>query len=558
MKKTFLLILAVFLIASVLRFYQLGKTPIGLEWDEVAIGYDAYSVLKTGKDQFGAFLPLTFRSLDDYKPPIYEYAAIPPIAIFGLNAFSVRFPSAFFGTLSVLAVFFLGLQIFSEIPVLKDFKFSTSFLASFLLAISPWHLQFSRAAFEVNLSVFITICAVLFFLKGLKDYKYFLISAVFFGLNFFSYHSARVVSPLLLVALLVIFNKKLPPRKQILGFLITLGLFFLLFIPVLFSPGTVMRFSATNIFTPGARYLDEKDLEKIFLDMRLRDKLAGFEQAGIIFHNQRLIYTDYDTLVKAFNHYLSNFGFEFLFVTGDAPLHHAPGFGLAYIWELPFIIIGLILFLTKGRNRYSLIIPLWLLLAPVPDAVTREAPHAVRTEIILPTLQILAAAGIIFAVNIVRKESKWVYLSFIVFLTGFMTLNHSYYLHQYYVSTNYDLSRNWLYGRKEAVEYTEEFKNKYDRVLVSLSVDQPLDFWLFYSSYSPSKYLAGGGTVSGGFAVEDNHFDKYQFRNFNYRLLPDTERILLVGTPRDFPPEAKILKRIYYLDGTPALDIAEN
>ncbi len=558
MRRSKWLLFLIIILAAVLRLYQLGKTPISLEWDEVAIGYDAYSILTTGLDQFGKFLPLTFRSLDDYKPPIYEYVTVPSIALFGLNEFAVRLPSAFFGILTVLFTFILVKLIFTQVPALSSKSNFIALLSSFFLAISPWHLQFSRAAFEVNLSVFITLLAALSFLSGLKHRKYFLLAAFLFGLDLFSYHSARVVTPLILISLFLIFNKQLPDKKSIFPFFMIYGLFFLGFLPILFSSDAQIRFKATNIFNPGARYLDEKDLEKIYLDKRIYDKNAGFETAGKIFHNQRLIYTDYDTLKKAFGKYISHFGFEYLFIKGDVPLHHAPDFGLLYIWELPFIIVGLFFILLKGLNRYTLILPLWILFAPLPAAVTREAPHAVRSELFLPLFQIFTAAGVVFLFDKIKRESKWVIISFALLGAFLLAVNNANYLHQYFVHTNYELSKNWLYGRKEAALFTEGVKQNYDRVLVSLRVDMPYIFWLFYTKYSPTRYLNEGGTVSGGFADERNKFDKYEFRNFNYHNLPKTEKLLLVGTPADFPPNAKILKTIYYLDGSEALKIAEN
>src|SRR3990167_3514972 len=102
MKKNFLIFL-VFFLAFVLRFYHLNLTPPSLYWDEVSLGYNAYSILKTTRDEHGKLLPLTnFAAFGDYKPPGYIYAAVPAIAVFGLNEFSVRFPSDFFGVLTVI------------------------------------------------------------------------------------------------------------------------------------------------------------------------------------------------------------------------------------------------------------------------------------------------------------------------------------------------------------------------------------------------------------------------------------------------------------------------
>lgn len=551
------ILVGIVILAAILRLFRLGEVPLALEWDEVALGYDANSILHTGRDQFNKILPSTFRSLDDYKPPIYEYVAVPSIALFGLTQFATRLPSAVFGIIAVFGVFFLTLELFCEIPALQKSRERIALIASLLLAISPWHLQFSRAAFEVNVSVAITIGAVYLFLRGRKNPKLFYLSALLFGLDLFSYHSTRVISPLLVVSLFFFFNRSLPRRKIIGIFLGIYALFILAVTPILLSPDAQIRFTATNIFTPGARYLDEKDLPKQFLESRIKDENAGYTFAGKIFHNNRLVFTDYDTLKKALTHYVSNFGFEYLFIRGDAPLHHAPGFGLLYIFELPFLLIGIAYLFYKGINKVSLFIFVWLLLGPVTDAVTREAPHAVRTEIILPTYQLLTAVGMIIFIRLLKDQSNWVTKTIYIILSFVFTINIAFYLHQYYVHTNYELSKNWMYGRYEAVKYTEQHKSEYDKIFVSLHLEMPHMFWLFYSNYPPTKYLSQGGTVSGGFEDQRNHYDNYYFRNFNYKEKQPGQKILYVGIPKDFPPDIAAKETIYYLNGEKAIIIAE-
>ena len=176
MKNNIFLLIIIVLFASILRLYQLGKTHIALEWDEVALGYDAYSILKTGRDQFGKFLPNNFRSLDDYKPPLYVYMAVPAVALFCLTEFAARFPSAIFGIIAVILTYYLVLELFSNFNYWQ--RHSLALIACLFLSISPWHLQFSRAAFETNLSVTVTLAAVLSFLAGIKgNSKAFLLSS---------------------------------------------------------------------------------------------------------------------------------------------------------------------------------------------------------------------------------------------------------------------------------------------------------------------------------------------------------------------------------------------
>ena len=54
MKKLDKLLLSLILLLAIfLRFFNLSNNPPSLYWEEAALGYDAYSILKTGKDFHG-------------------------------------------------------------------------------------------------------------------------------------------------------------------------------------------------------------------------------------------------------------------------------------------------------------------------------------------------------------------------------------------------------------------------------------------------------------------------------------------------------------------------
>ena len=109
MKKSSLIYLIITL-GLFLRVVYLNINPPGLTVDEVSIGYNAYSILKTGRDEYGTFLPFDFKSLGDYKPPLYIYLTAFSEAVFGLNEFAVRFPAALLGTISIIFIYYF-LQI---------------------------------------------------------------------------------------------------------------------------------------------------------------------------------------------------------------------------------------------------------------------------------------------------------------------------------------------------------------------------------------------------------------------------------------------------------------
>ncbi|HSA83324.1 MAG TPA: glycosyltransferase family 39 protein, partial [Patescibacteria group bacterium] len=211
--ETGMLIFIIF-VAAILRLYQIGTVPPSPDWDEVALGYNAYSILLTGRDEYGEIMPFVLQSFDDYKPALYTYLIIPFLPFFDLSVFSIRLPSAIFGILTVLATYFLVKVLFQNRGL--------ALLTAFLLAISPWHIQFSRVAFETNVGLAFNVFGALFFLKGLKKPWYLLGAALFFGLNVSVYQSDRIFTPLLLLTLICIFWRQLfsLPKKFLFLFVV--------------------------------------------------------------------------------------------------------------------------------------------------------------------------------------------------------------------------------------------------------------------------------------------------------------------------------------------------
>lgn len=559
MKK--ILLVAITTLAFALRLFYLGGVPQSLEWDEVAIGYDAFALLKTGRDQFGNLLPLVFRSLDDWKPPLYEYLSVPIVAKLGLANFSIRIPSAVLGALSSLLTYYLTKEILRNLGKLitRANRERIALTAALFLALSPWHLQFSRAAFEVNIAVFFFIATVLTFLQSFREEKKWLIIAtIFFGLLIFSYHSARVVGPILLFSALGLFFKDLRffPRSILITSMSIISIFIILFLPIGLSKESRIRFKATNILYHrqiGSEFVPGIPQERA-ARQRVVDESKGYRLSGRVVHNEKLSFLDYEFLSTTLRNYLSHFHPEFLFVRGDLPLHHAPGYGLLHPWELTFLLVGLALLYRYPATRVTLLW-IWLLVAPIPAAVTLQAPHAVRTELILPVLQIFTAVGFIYLITVIEKESFFAsrvigVVLIVVFLFNILT-----YLHQYFIHTNFEVARQWLYGRKEAALFSETVRDKYDKIIVSTKLEQPLVFFLFYLQYDPQAYLNEGGTVSGGYNEDRNHFDKYYFRPIDFEKMRREPRVLLIGSPEEFPPDSRTLRTIYLPSGEAIIQI---
>ncbi len=210
MKKYILL--AIIILASFLRLYKLGSYPPSLNWDEASLGYNAYSILKTGYDEHGKFMPLTnFGAFGDYKPPLYIYATVPSIAIFGLNEFAIRLPSAFFGILTVILTYLIAKKLFGDLSLeIGNWKLEIAALAAFFLAISPWHLQFSRAAFEANLGLFFSLLGIYLFLKFATGKPWWILPSVLsFVAGMYTFTGQRLFAPFIVLIFAVQFRKQI-------------------------------------------------------------------------------------------------------------------------------------------------------------------------------------------------------------------------------------------------------------------------------------------------------------------------------------------------------------
>ncbi len=549
-KFTVITLLLIILLAAGLRFFRITANPPGLNSDEVAIGYNAYSILKTGRDEYGQSFPLAFRSFDDYKPPLYIYLTVPSVALFGLNEFAVRFPSALLGIGAVLLTFFLTYEILSYNKLLSSYNpVSISLLASLLLALSPWHIQFTRTAYETGSLAFFTSLGLLFLIKGKKKTGYLVLSSIVFGLETYLYQAARVFVPaFVFLAVLILFWREI--RSNLLRLTVFSVVLFLTVLPnlyVTFSPKGLLRFQGTSVFQ------DVQPKERS-TQYKITDWLRNDNKAVLLFHRDFLAY--FQPILIG---YLSHFRPDFLVANNANPKNaYVPEVGLMYLWELPFLLLGLHFLLAKKDKTPFLLLFAWMLSAPIGAAVTNNVPSSVRTAAFLPSLQIVTAIG--FWESVMRFRSlagRYFRHSLLIFL--FIVLwGTAFYLHMLFVHAPVSGSKNWYFGYKDVVRETQKLAPEYNQVIVSTGLDEPYIFFLFFEKYDPAKYQKEGGTVSGGFAEDRNHFGNYLFKPINWSKMKKNKNTLFVGLSSDFPTEAHIMKKFSYLDGTPSVFFAES
>src|SRR5260221_3173963 len=221
-----IILVAIIALAFVLRFWHLNSYP-ALNADEASIGYDAYSLIQTGHDQHGNAWPIDFQSFNDYKPGLYVYMVMPFVKILGLTELAVRMPNAFIGVLTVPVVYLLVLELFKKRDI--------ALIAALFLAISPWHIQFSRGGWEANVATFLVTIGVLFFVKYFNSSKksilYLIYSILGFVLSMYCYHATRVATPLIGFGLILIYRTEI--FKDLSKFLVVGVVGFILLVPLL-------------------------------------------------------------------------------------------------------------------------------------------------------------------------------------------------------------------------------------------------------------------------------------------------------------------------------------
>lgn len=393
----------IILLAFFLRFYDLSHVPPSASLDEASIGWNAYSIIKTGGDEYGNKFPLLLRAYDDWRPALYVYLVAPFVRVFSLNVFSVRLPSVILSVLTVAATYFLVKELFGNRGKTQkktlNYAEYLALLTVFLLAISPWHIYISRLGHEVNLAFALFIFGMLFFLK-----KKIPISFVFFALSFVSYQAEKIFLPIFLMGLFIIFRKELLVIKwQIIIASLVAFVILLPFLIETLQPNALIRFKATTIFNGQKERYDKQ--AKLFARA-----VGNNDLLGKIIYNRRLVSIQIFTEA-----YISHFNPRWIFTNPSSDRHKVPSLGLLYLFEAPLILIGLLyLFSKQFKHKIRMLLLLWIVASPIPGAIATDAPHAMRVYTMLPMPQILTA---IAAISLVSKISNIKYLIFTLYIS---------------------------------------------------------------------------------------------------------------------------------------------
>lgn len=527
--KRGLLLGAIVFLALFLRLYHLSSVPPSLYWDELSLGLNAYTISETGRDEHGVFLPLTyFAAFGDYKPPVYIYAIVPFIKLLGPTELAIRLPSALSGSFLALVTFFLARELLAYSKgKLKASSTKIALATALFIAISPWSIQMSRAAFEANLATVLSGLGVLFFLRGLKQKRilFQIVSAIAFALTFYTFNSHRIFVPFLIIGLSLIFWRELLANwKRWLIFFVLGAAILLPLIPHMLSADGRLRFNEVTW------------LRNLDLVVESNEKIAQFGGGPIakVVFNRRVFY------VREFSrHFLDHFSPGFLFIKGDVnPRLSIQTVGEMYLVDALFVLLGLFA-LIKFRSKATLIIFLWLLTAPIPASFARETPHALRILNILPMPQLICAVGLVY---LTKKIKFIIFLLPIIYLVSVWA-----YLQSYYYDYPKKYAEAWQYGYKEVVHYVKKIEGKYDKINVTPKLGRPYAYFLFYGQVPLDTYLNSRDAKKDSFGFwQVDGFGKFSFiesadpnKNWLYIRLasdvPDLTKKKIIKSPSGVP-----------------------
>lgn len=497
MIKKMLLVITL-LIAFYVRTVGLNISPPSINFDEAALGYNAYSLMTTGKDEYGVSWPLSFRSFNDYKPALYSYLTIPFIKIFGLNDFSTRLTSAFWGTVSLIWLFFILKNFVKKL----DWKFWVVWMA---IILEPWRIHFSRVSFESNVSMSFFIMGIFGLLNYKKNKIYKIITLIGFALACYSYHSARLAAPIVVFLVLIdplknwskLINVKFWKKRlfRLWPVLVIIGLMLPLFLDKRANL-VLERFQQTNVFQSYFPYAPKELIsnKNPWLEWKanpvyyLGGLLTGHVISYLSPHNWSL--KIYQWIIKS-PQVISSSGM----------------FGIVEGLVIP---IGIWLLAKNYKKKKYRFLMYWWLAGLAPAAVTLNWFHPLRSLNMFPVIEIVVIIGLL---RILKLRYLNLVITLLLIVQVVFAVNNEW---KYSVwDTNGEFQPG---GFKEGADLMKVFVNKYDKVYIDSPQAQSYIFFMYYLAYPPQiiQNYAGIRPPVGTDGNLNFNFDKFVFKKFDW------------------------------------------
>lgn len=540
-RKLFIILL-IFLVAFVVRFYKLGSVPAGLSQDETSIGFNAYSILETQKDEYGKFFPVYFKSFGDQKLPAYVYLTTLSEKLFGLNEFSVRLPSAFLGSLSVIILYFLVKRLTKRNDI--------AIIAAILLTFNPWHLHFSRAGFEVNVALFFALLGSLFFVLAAEKKKllFMSISVFSFVLSLYSYNLTRLLSPAIFLILSILYWKDIRQFDKVKVF------FLLVFGGLLLSPFIYTFLSVGGVSSAKGALITSTDIEAKIVELRGYYLFLPEIFTKIFFNKYVYLLWTYITNLAGI------FSLPFFFVSGT--LHGNQGIGnvgMFYIFEMPLILFGVYRYFKDRLKDYSFFI-FWGVAVLLILALSKEVPHATRGYFLVIPGTVFSALGLALFHQEISKFKNGI-IRYGVFAAGMFLVLYSlvFYFTSYYQRFPILYAKSFRTADKDLSLYLVKNQSRFDSIVFDEDAGFMYSSLLFYAKYNPAdfqKSVVREKDDTEGFSKVLS-FGKYTFKKINWSVDSIRSRTLIITTSQNKPVEIPAAKIFSYPIRPVALSLKE-
>jgi 4-amino-4-deoxy-L-arabinose transferase-like glycosyltransferase len=462
--------------AAAVRFIGIGQFPPLLTQDEASLAYNAWSIARTGRDEWGQKFPLVFSAFGDAKQPVYIYLASLGYKIFGWRADEIRWLSALAGTLSV------GLA--SVWIWLKTRDRSWALAAGAITAFAPWMVHLSRMALESNL-------ALMFFLLGLSTWELaketrlktsfrrilWTVTAVSWSLASYAYIAYRLF---VVIWVAILFLARLVDRERQkinAGPIWLLVLTFALVLPGFILGGSGARLGQIGIFRPEVSRAPQTEWRNNCHLVQATYPLPGLRYVCAALWNPVTVPS-----ILIGRSWLDHLGPQFLFFSGDLERYRNPlQTGALFAFLLPLYGVGLLV-AARDWRRHGPVLLGWVL-SVLPSVLTAE-PQAFRLTPHYPFALLLIALGGPAAAKYLSPSLRpklplaAAGLAFFLFLTAVPL----------YLANTYGHSQNWLSQGQEIGIQTERLRQQGYTVFVDDVIPEPHIFWAFWNQIPPETY----------------------------------------------------------------------
>jgi len=517
-------LVVIILLGAILRFYNLGSVALGFFRDEAALGFNTWSILKTGADEYGQRLPIIFRSFEVFFMPAYVYFSLPFFFVLGQTVFATRALAATSGVLLILFTYLIAKEFFK--------KEKLALVAAFLVSISPWAIFYSRGAFEGNLALLFFSIGVYFWLKfmganksnPLRGKKFFFVSILGFIASMYSYQAPRFVAPLF-IGFSILSQKGWWKnwRLWLAGAIFALALY-LPILTITSSPAGYHRAIGVSVFSGSGAATTPKELLSLYFQY--------FSPANLFSQN------DYD------------------------PQRRVEGYSVFYLWMLPFFLVGIWKF-VKEKFKGSKYFLIWLFLAPIPASLTRDPFHTYRSLLVFLPLTLVIALGLDHVLENWKKAKKILVLGFCILI--FYSVS-AYFFALFKIAPVVN-GQDWDYGYNQVTEFIKSQPQDLRVVIDDPNTDSYIHI-LFNGGLPIREYQKVASEKLGDryYTTPDRlrpeKVGRFEFRKVNWPSERGEVNTLFIFPSNRLPPsefatdpKLRLEKTIYLPSGEPAFYI---